>query len=345
MKTLNRKWISAIALSLSFFWIISCSEEIVVIEEIDRKKLDSIDNLIIVTTDELTASKIAKDALQRRVDSLNAAIAAAKLPGNQNPDIVYTVQVIDGGTAAITGRTKSLQGAVVRISQGNTSTQLTTDASGMVTFPRMRDGIVAVTVEIDNYADVYMMVDLRDNGTDPDATNAAYRNAATQVLLFPTSGANMFTISGVAYYNQNLTNQRANTQNDPTHPFTGNQIYETVPAGTNFSIRCTPNIVPLNHNRPGRILQVVYAGLERVATAAANGSFSVQIPVVLRTNGAQFLTYVGPNTMSPISGTQQLTPTQSVDQLWYPVSFWPSSLANTRFFPGGSVISDVYFED
>lgn len=338
----NRKWIYGITLSLSFFWLGSCSEEIVLIEEVDRTELDSLDNLIQVTTDDITAAKIANDALKRRVDSLNAVLTAARQPSTSNPDVVYTVQVVDGGASYINGRTSSLANAVVTVTQGTTATQLTTGNTGMVTFPAMNDGIVSVTVEIDNYADVYMIVDLRDNGADPRGTNATYRNASTQVMVFPTSGKDMFTISGVAYYDQNTTNLRTNSQNDPNHPFTGTAIFETAPAGSNFSIRCTPTAIPLNHTRPGRILQVVYAGLERVAVVGNNGAYSVGVPVILRAGGTSYFTYSGPNLVTPISGIRQTTAGSS-NYTWLPNQFWPQSLPQMVFYPGGKSFTDLYY--
>lgn len=342
MLVFNRKWIYGITLSLSFFWLGSCSEEIVLVEEVDRTELDSLDNLILVTTEDLTAAKIANDALNRRVDSLNAVLSKAKLPSTSNPDVVYTVQVIGGGKSYINGRAKALANAVVTVSQGNTSAQLTTSNAGMVTFPAMNDGIVSVTVKIANYADVYMIVDLRDNGADPRATNATYRNASTQVMVFPTSGSDMYTISGVAYYDQNTTNLRTNSQNDPFHLFTGASIFETVPAGSDFSIRCTPNSIPLNHTRPGKILQVVYAGLERVAVTGSNGAYSIAIPVVLRANGSNFFAYGGPRLVSVISGVR-VTATGNSSYTWFPSQFWPLDLPQMVIYPGGKSFNDVYY--
>lgn len=316
-----------------------------VIEEVDRTELDSLDNEITVTTEDLTAAKIAKDALKRRVDSLNAVLDNANNPSANNPDVVYTVQVIDGGKSHIQGRTASLPNAVVTVSQGSTTTELTTNASGMVTFPAMEDGIISVTVEIADYADVYMIVDLRDNGADADAYNASYRNASTQVMVFPTTGSDMFTISGVGYYEQNTTNPRTDGQNDPFHPFTGSARYEIVPTGSNFSIRCTPNSIPLNHARPGRILQVVYAGLERVATTGANGVYSVSIPSVLLTNGGNFFTYNGPRWVSDIVGVQQTGPSTTVTRVWTPGinSFYPTRLSDMIIYPGGRATTDIYY--
>ncbi len=342
MKYFKLKWIYLVILTVSFCWLGSCSDEIVLVEEVDRTELDSLDNLIQVTTEDITAAKIANDALKRRVDSLTTVLTAAGSASSSNPDVVYTVQVINGGESYINGRTSSLANAVVTVSQGNTATQLTTDNTGMVTFPAMNDGIVSVTVEIDNYADVYMIVDLRDNGADPRSTNATYRNASTQVMVFPTSGKDMFTISGVAYYNQNTTNLHTDSQNDPNHPLTGNAIYETVPAGSNFSIRCTPNSIPLNHTRPGKILQVVYAGLERVAVTGSNGVYSVSVPAILQTAGTSFFSYVGPNLVSAISGTRQ-TNTGNSNYTWVPSQFWPQSLAQMVFYPGGKSFTDLYY--
>lgn len=328
-----RNLIFCLLAGISFIWLGSCSEELVIIEEIERKELDSLDNLILVTTDDITAAKIAKDALQRRADSLAKVLEQEKLTINNFTGLVYTVQVVDGSKSYIKGRTSVVTNATVTISQGNTSTQVATNETGMATFPEMKPGVISVTVELDNFADVYMIVDL---GTGVNV------NASTQVMVFPTSGSDMFTLSGVAYYDQNTTNLHTNTQNDPDHPFTGSSIFETVPAGSNFSIVCAPASIPLNHTNAGKVLQVVYSGLERVATVGANGAFSVTLPVALLTTGASFFAYNGPRTVATLTGVQQNNGSTN-NKLWYPSQFYPTKLSDMNFYPGGRGFTDVYY--
>lgn len=325
---------------LSF--VVSCSEEIVIIEEEDRTELDSLDVEISVITDDLTAAKTAKNALQRKLDSLTTALGVANNPTGLNADVHYTVQVTDGSQGYMNGRMASLTGAVVTVSQGNLQQEVTTDDTGLATFSELESGYISVTVEITGFSDVYMIVDLRDGGSDSNGTNADSRYASTEAMVFPTQGSDMFTISGTSYYEQNLLNQRLGTQNDPAHPFTGLNIYETVPAGVDFLIDCTPSTIPNNTSRPGQIISVVYAGLSRVGTTDSNGDWTIAVPVVFLTSGANFFNYSGPKLGDTFPDTQ-VSATGDSEEIWYPVLFYPNSLNEILFFPGGNSIQDLYY--
>ena len=328
---------------IMLFAIASCSEEIVLIEEEDRSALDSLDVLISVITDDLTASKIAKNALTRRLDSLNDAIDAAAGVTGSNADVHYTVQVTNGSQAYMGGRVSSLTNAIVTVSQGNVTKEITTDATGMATFPELESGFISVTVEIADFSDVYMIVDLRDGGVDSNGTNADTRYASTQVMVFPTSGSDMFTISGTSYYNQNLDNQRADTQTDPLHPYTGSEIYERLPSGIRFYINCVPTTITNNTaGRSGQIVQAVYAGLSRVTTTDTNGDWILTLPVVFLTNDTNLFNYVGPYGDN-ISGTQTSVIFGDTQEIWFPSTFYPNNLNEISFFPGGNSVQDLYY--
>ncbi len=342
MKKLILKTLYSLLFGIPLVYMVSCSEELVIIEEVDLTALDSLDNQISVTTDDLTAAKIAKDALTRRRDSLQSIIDNASTPSSNNPDVIYTVQVTDGSKAFIGGRVASLSSALVTVGQGNTNTELTTDDTGMVTFPALESGIVTLTVEIADFSDVFMLIDLRDGGADPNSLSADNRYASTQVMVFPTSGSDVFNISGVAYYDQDVDNLRTGDQNDPFHPFQGASIYETVPSGSDFQITCTPISIPLNHLRPGQILQVIYAGLAIVATTDGSGNFSIDLPAILLDNGTNFFTYAGPANNTNIVGTEVST-SGSAERVWTPSIMYPDPLGNILIFPGGNSVQDVYY--
>ncbi len=330
-----------------FCGMIGCSEELVEIRVENRSELDSLKVVIAVTTEDITAAQIAENALKAKLDSLEDALAELEgfVPSTTlKPDVHYTVQITDGSQTYINAKTASLPDAVVTISQGNTTQEITTDVSGFATFPELESGFISVTVEIAGFSDVYAIVDLRDSGTDSDGTNAENRYASSQIVVFPTTGSSMFTISGTSYYNQDLDNLRAGTESDPFHPRTGDAIYETLPADISFTIDCTPTSIPNNSTRSGKIIQIVYAGLSRVATTDASGNWSIQIPVVFLSNGTNFLSYSGPNVQSNFSATQ-VSSTSSALYIWGPVgSFYPTIFSEILLFPGGSTIQDLYYE-
>ena len=250
----------------------------------------------------------------------------------------------DGSQGYINGRVASLTGAVVTISQGNFAQEITTDGTGFATFPELEDGFISVTVEVPGYSDVYMVVDLRDGGADGSGSPDV-RYAATQVMVFPTTGSSMFTLSGKSYYNQDLNNQRTGAANDPFHPFQGAEIYEIVPTGTNFLIDCIPSTIPnMIVGRPGFVVSAVYAGLQRVASTDASGNWTITLPVVLLTTGANLFTYAGPRDGDQILGTQiAVPPNLDTEEVWAANFFYPLSLAEMQIFPGGNSVHDLYY--
>lgn len=326
------------------FVLASCSEEVVLVEQMDRTELDSLETQISVITDDITEAKTTANELQRRLDSLNAVLASASTPSGLNADVHYTVQVTNGSGSYIEGRVAALPNALVTVNQGNVAMEVTTDDTGMATFPELESGFISVTVEIADYSDVYMIVDLRDGGTDSNGTNADTRYASTQVMVFPTTGSDMFTISGTAYYNPDLDDDtRDGSQNNPFHPYTGTEVWDPVPSGNTFRIDCTPSSIPLNTTRPGQIIQAVYAGLGRESTIGSGGQWTVELPVVLLNSGAQFFNYSGPNLGNTFSGTQTSTVFGDSDETWYPAAFYPNSLGEITLFPGGDSFQDLYY--
>ena len=323
----------------------SCSEEIVPITKQDRTELDSLETIIGVTTDDLTSAQIANDSLKRYADSLNSVLAGLKAANTSLPLVIeYTVQVTDGSQGYINGRVSSLSGAIVTVSQGNFAQELTTDGTGFVTFPELDNGFISVTVEVSGFSNVYMVVDLRDGGADaPGSPDVRY--AGTQVMVFPTSGSSMFTLSGNSYYNQDLNNQRIGSANDPFHPFQGSEIYEIVPTGTSFLIDCIPSTIPNQTvGRPGFVVSAVYAGLQRIATTNASGDWTMTLPVVLLSTGTNLFTYAGPNNGDQIKGTRiNVIPAPDTEEVWVPSSTYPMALTELQIFPGGNSFIDLYY--
>lgn len=327
------------------FGVFSCSEEIVPIEKIDRSALDSLETEISVISDDIFTAKTTANALKRKIDSLNAVLAAASQPSGLNPDVHLTLQVLDGSQgygSPLSARKTGLPSAVVTVSQGNVTKEVTTDASGLASFPEMESGFISVTVEISGYSNVYMIVDLRDGGADSDANNAETRYASTQVLVFPTEGSNMFTLTGTSYYNQDLNNLRSGTANDPYHPLTGDDIYEKIPQGTSFLIDCIPTTIPNNASRAGRIIDIVYGGLSRVATADQDGEWTITLPVVFLSDGSNLLDYVGPLAGDHIEGIQESN-AGNTEEIWFPYYFYPYALSEIQIFPGGNSVQDLYY--
>jgi hypothetical protein len=152
----------------------------------------------------------------------------------------------------------------------------------------------------------------------------------------------MFTLSGTSYYNQDLNNLRSGSASDPFHPLTGDEIYETIPNGTSFLIDCIPSTIPNNASRAGRIIDIVYGGLSRVASADNNGDWTITLPVVFLSDGSNLLDYVGPLAGDHVEGTQVSNAGNTIE-IWRPFFFYPYSLDEIRIFPGGNSVQDLYY--
>lgn len=322
-------------------FVASCGEEIVVVQEEDTSKLDSLETVIRVVEEDLKVALEVEADLKRKVDSLNAKISA----GTSGPviaDIVYSVQVLDGSNAFYSGRKASLPDALVTVRQHGEAFQFTTDDTGMVTFPDMKSGLVSVTVEIDGFSDVYMIADLRDGGSDENETSSDNRYASSQVVVFPTEGSDLYTVSGKVYYNQTeLNDNRDGTQNNPLHPRTGTAVYENA-ANVFLSVDCTPGSILNNTSRPGMIVEAVYAGLKRTAVSDADGDYTLTLPVILTANGANFFDYDG-IAGSAISGDQITVANGTISQTWFISDIYPG-FSDDRILPGGNTIQDIYYE-
>ncbi len=325
--------------------VASCGEEIVLIEQEDTSKLDSLETVIRTVEEDLKVAIQVEADLKRKVDSLNARINAGA-SGPSLADIVYSIQVVDGSSAFFNttpdGRVASLPDATVTVRQHGEVFQMTTDGTGMVSFPNMKSGLVSVTVEIDGFSDVYMIADLRDGGDDENETSSDNRYASSQVVVFPTEGNSMFTISGKVYYNQNeLNDNRDGSQNNPLHPVTGTAVYETA-ADVYLVLDCLPGSILNNTDRPGRIVEAVYAGLKRTTVSEADGSYTLTLPVILTADGQNFFDYSSIGGSS-ISGSQITVANGTINQTWF-ISFLYPGFSVERILPGANTIQDIYYE-
>ncbi len=130
---------------------------------------------------------------------------------NINRTINYTVLVVAGETSATTSYlTKSAvevtgaKGATVQVSVNGSVLSRTTDISGQATFTSLTAGLAAVTVELANHTTVDYLVDLYHVDSNM-YDNETKRIASTKVIVFPTTGTGMITVSGkvgiaVRYY-------------------------------------------------------------------------------------------------------------------------------------------------
>jgi hypothetical protein len=245
-----------------------------------------------------------KDAIQLQSD---AAAEAAQLDASLSLDqqramellrdslarvggvIQYTVSVVDAGDAIffdgngnsrIKG-TKAVAGAVVSVAQNGAIASVTTGADGLAFFDDMRIGNVAVNVAIPDFTDVNFVADLTpvglggsSVGDSPDYYDLANitRNAATQIPVFPTAGANTTTISGRVTFESDLTN------NTPEIPAT-NVVAVIDPACDFITSFIAPEGGAANEDQAGRVLRISYSSAAvSAAVDATTGDYSLTVP-------------------------------------------------------------------
>jgi len=206
--------------------------------------------------------------------------------------IHYTVAVVDAGNAVFnnggnrTKGTEAVSGAVVTVAQNGVIASMTTGADGLAVFNDMRIGNVAVHVEVSDFTSVDYVADLtpKGNATSSDSESGETtdlanitRNAATQIPVFPTTGANTTTISGMVTYESDFTNST------PEYPTTN--VLAVIVADDDF---IDTYIAPAgqngdpyygNEDYAGRVLRISYASAGvSGAVDATDGSYSLTVP-------------------------------------------------------------------
>ena len=200
--------------------------------------------------------------------------------------IHYTVAVVDAGNAAFSNGnnrikgTEAVSGAVVSVAQNGVIASMTTGADGLAVFSNMRIGNVAVHVEVTDFTNVDFVADLTplNNSAGNDFTSvhadlsSQTRNAATQIPVFPTTGANTATISGMVTYESDLTNS--------TPEFPATNVIAIIESDFDFiETYIAPAGSDANEDLAGRVIRISYAGTSvSGAVDTATGAYSLTVP-------------------------------------------------------------------
>jgi hypothetical protein len=212
---------------------------------------------------------------------------------NINRTINYTVLVVAGETAATNStiksavETKGATGAVVQVSVNGSVSSKTTDISGQATFTNLVAGIAAVTVELANHTTVDYIVDLYHVDTNM-YDNETKRIASTKVVVFPTSGAGMITVSGLVQIQSNIEVTFAPWANGNV-PYSQSPELEKAPAGTVISAVVTNSelskyvtmldgVGSLKAFIPSILTDVTYEGVSFSGAVNDSGAYSINVP-------------------------------------------------------------------
>lgn len=278
-----------------------------------------------------------------------------------NRTIDYSVLVVAGETAASinSGSFKSAEvaagatGATVQVSVGGKVLSKTTDLSGQATFTKLTAGLAAVTVTLANHTTCNYVVDLY-HVDSMLYDNEKGRIASTKVILFPTSGTGMVTLTGVVNLQSDVT------VNFPSwavnsDPYIQSTAYELAPANTIITaIVDNGQFDQYVTMDGGRLLtDITYEGLTFTGTVDASGNYSISVPStaegldinILATPIATNVSYSayqydanGDIMVNPTSGNAILT-SKTVRNIFRAANFTITT------FTGKSEIVDIFYSN
>ena len=164
-----------------------------------------------------TSQAAAAHAYRKVLDSLERVNAGGL--------VYYSVAVVPGGGSVFSGgRTEGVSGATVTISQFGQNVAVTTDESGIASFPDLRSGEVTVNVSIDGFTDMTYLSNLTPDG---GVANNASVYVGNVVPVFENDDSNPDNLAKMA----NIKG-RGFAELDITY---GNDTEEVVPAGTTIA--------------------------------------------------------------------------------------------------------------
>ena len=204
---------------------------------------------------------------------------------NINRTIDYTVLVVAGETSLTNSHaTKSAveatgaTGATVQVAVNGTVLSKTTDASGQAAFTNLTAGLAAVTVTLANHTTVNYVVNLYHMDTIL-YDNEQKRIASTKVVLFPTSGTGMITVSGVVKMKTDVQVKFPDWATDNIGAVFVNTGAQYAPNGTIITAEIASSELNNYVTSIGTVQTgVTYEGATFTGTTDANGNYSISVP-------------------------------------------------------------------
>jgi hypothetical protein len=202
-----------------------------------------------------------------------------------NRTINYTVLVVAGETSATgSGYSKSAveatgaTGATVQVAVNGSVLSKTTDISGQATFTNLTAGIAAVTVNLANHTTVNYVVNLYHMDTIL-YDNESQRIASTKVVVFPTSGTGMITVSGIVKMKTDVQVTFPSWATGSTPVILVNNAIQYAPTGTVITAEVPSSELNKYVTSIGTVTtDVTYEGLTFTAATDASGNYSISVP-------------------------------------------------------------------
>jgi hypothetical protein len=204
----------------------------------------------------------------------------------------YTVTLVSADKAHLISNQKSasaMNGAAVKVTQGDQTITKTADASGIVVFTNLKLGTANVNIKSSGYSEINYVVDLlamelaySSTHTSDETQSSGYYHYSTTdtntanlttvvggsrlgniIAMIPNSGGSMATIQGKVTFESDLTNSAP----------------ENAPANTSVIAILDgydSNIV--GNQMSSYIQSMSYDSLDMRAVTDANGNYSIKVP-------------------------------------------------------------------
>ena len=212
------------------------------------------------------------------------------------PIVNYTVTVVAGNTANANGRTAAeafASGAMVKVTQGGTSMEATTDDAGVANFADLRIGDATVTVTLENHTTATYTTSLGSPNFDLQQDNVE-----TTIPIFPTTlEAGASEVSGIAW-------AEMNTLNDMPELAVGAKVRATI----SVSNALNSYGIFVGNTGKGDVKSATYSDFVQTATVGDDGRYSLIIPNGNADNGTgiphniEFLPFTGMQTYVKAQG-------------------------------------------
>ncbi len=212
------------------------------------------------------------------------------------PVVNYTVTVVSGKTANFNGRTAAeafASGAMVKVTQGGTTVEGTTDEAGIANFGDLRIGDATVTIMLEGHTTATYTTSLGSPSFELKEDNVE-----TTIPIFPTTlEAGASEVSGTAW-------AEMNTLNDMPELAVGAKVRATI----SVSNALDSYGINVGNTGKGDIKSATYSDFVQTATVGDDGRYTLIIPNGNADNGAgiphtiEFLPFTGMQTYVKAQG-------------------------------------------
>lgn len=276
MRKLNKLVAALMLATITLFS--ACTEKEVPVPTVDTERLDALrqelrELQLIVYGEEADLEEAKADQANYESEIAYYEAEIQRLQEIYARTVTYGITVTDF-------QNNKLAGVTVRLAQQGELATATTDENGYAEFENIHSGVVNAVVEGEGYTTANYKSSIYDGyGSDDVATYVA-----TRLALFPAAGntSGMFTLTGNLYANYSTLNDTLDNWNgNGTAPGQAGDYrnFDAVEGKTVRFVLSLENIKDESEAFSRDIYSLIYEDAFYEATTAADGSYTVNLPV------------------------------------------------------------------